>query len=308
MLDCISGGRLVAGFPVGTPMDTCFAYGQNPSQLRERYQEAHDLVMRAWREPEPFAFHGRYNQLRYVNVWPRPVQQPHPPIWIPGGGSVETWRWCAEMDYVYSYLSYFGYLAGEATMKGFWKEMDRLGKDKNPYRAGFLQFVGVAETERQARELYREPAEYFYNRCLHIDPRFAQPPGYMSEASVRARMESMVARAARGDAANADELSRTPFEEIVARGYVVVGDPDQVADKLREVAVNLNVGQLMLLLQFGNMKKELAFHNTELFAKRVAPQIRGLFDDRWENRWWPRPMPAAERALPREADAAVARR
>jgi alkanesulfonate monooxygenase SsuD/methylene tetrahydromethanopterin reductase-like flavin-dependent oxidoreductase (luciferase family) len=308
MLDCISGGRLVAGFPVGTPMDTCFAYGQNPSQLRERYQEAHDLVMRAWREPEPFAFHGRYNQLRYVNVWPRPVQQPHPPIWIPGGGSVETWRWCAEMDYVYSYLSYFGYLAGEATMKGFWKEMDRLGKDKNPYRAGFLQFVGVAETERQARELYREPAEYFYNRCLHIDPRFAQPPGYMSEVSVRARMESMVARAARGDAANADELSRTPFEEIVARGYVVVGDPDQVADKLREVAVNLNVGQLMLLLQFGNMKKETAFHNTELFAKRVAPQIRGLFDDRWENRWWPRPMPAAERALPREADAAVARR
>src|SRR5215472_7119440 len=31
MIDCISGGRLIAGFPVGTPMDTCFAYGQNPS-------------------------------------------------------------------------------------------------------------------------------------------------------------------------------------------------------------------------------------------------------------------------------------
>jgi alkanesulfonate monooxygenase SsuD/methylene tetrahydromethanopterin reductase-like flavin-dependent oxidoreductase (luciferase family) len=47
MIDCISGGRLIAGFPVGTPMDTCFAYGQNPSMLRERYLEAHDLVMRA---------------------------------------------------------------------------------------------------------------------------------------------------------------------------------------------------------------------------------------------------------------------
>ena len=53
MIDCLSGGRLVAGFPVGTPMDTCFAYGQNPSQLRARYHEAHDLVMRAWTEPPP---------------------------------------------------------------------------------------------------------------------------------------------------------------------------------------------------------------------------------------------------------------
>ena len=44
MIDCISGGRLIAGFPVGSPMDTCYAYGQNPSLLRERYYEAHDLV------------------------------------------------------------------------------------------------------------------------------------------------------------------------------------------------------------------------------------------------------------------------
>ncbi len=104
MIDCISGGRLIAGFPVGTPMDTCFAYGQNPSMLRERYLEAHDLVMKAWQEKDTFAFNGRFNQQRYVNIWPRPVQKPHPPVWIPGGGSVETWQWCAKMDYVYAYL------------------------------------------------------------------------------------------------------------------------------------------------------------------------------------------------------------
>jgi alkanesulfonate monooxygenase SsuD/methylene tetrahydromethanopterin reductase-like flavin-dependent oxidoreductase (luciferase family) len=113
MIDCISGGRLIAGFPVGTPMDTCFAYGQNPSMLRERYLEAHDLVMKAWQEKDTFAFNGRFNQQRYVNIWPRPVQKPHPPVWIPGGGSVETWQWCAKMDYVYAYLSYFGYKDGQ---------------------------------------------------------------------------------------------------------------------------------------------------------------------------------------------------
>src|SRR5271155_3079714 len=128
MIDVISGGRLIAGFPVGTPMDTCYAYGTNPSQLRQRYLEAHDLVVRAWTERDTFAFNGRFNQQRYVNIWPRPVQKPHPPIWVPGGGSVETWHWCAEMNYVYCYLSYYGYKAGRATMDGFWSEMDRLGK------------------------------------------------------------------------------------------------------------------------------------------------------------------------------------
>jgi alkanesulfonate monooxygenase SsuD/methylene tetrahydromethanopterin reductase-like flavin-dependent oxidoreductase (luciferase family) len=297
MLDCLSGGRLVAGFPVGTPMDTCFAYGQNPSQLRERYHEAHDLILRAWTEPGPFTFHGRYNQLRYVNPWPRPLQQPHPPIWIPGGGSVETWRWCAELDYVYSYLSYFGYKLGEATMRGFWAEMDRLGKDRNPYRAGFLQFVGVAESRAEAMDLYREPAEYFYNRCLHVSPRFTNPPGYMSEASLRARMQSMVALA--GARASGGAGLPQKMEDFVDAGYIIVGSPDEVAEQLRRVALELNVGQLMLLLQFGNMSRDLALYNTELFAQRVAPDLRGLFDDRWENRWWPRPVVAPERPRPR---------
>src|SRR3982750_2673064 len=70
MIDVISGGRLIAGFPVGSPMDTCYAYGQNPSMLRARYLEAHDLVKRAWTEKDTFAFSGRFNQQRYVNIWP----------------------------------------------------------------------------------------------------------------------------------------------------------------------------------------------------------------------------------------------
>ncbi len=292
MIDVISGGRLIAGFPVGTPMDTCFAYGQNPSMLRERYTEAHDLVLRAWTEQDTFAFNGRFNQQRYVNIWPRPVQKPHPPIWIPGGGSVETWRWCAEMDHVYAYLSYFGYQAGQATMDGFWGEMDRLGKDRNPYRAGFLQFVGVAESREEAYRLYREPAEYFYGRCLHVDPRFANAPGYTSEATQRAGVVGQVAQVAR--MRRFDTLARE-MDAIVKKGYVIIGSPDEVAAQLREVATNLNVGHLMLLMQFGNMGKDLAKHNTQLFAEKVMPQLTDLFSE-WEDRWWPQPMNRETRA------------
>ena len=291
MLDVISGGRLIAGFPVGTPMDDCFAYGQNPSLLRARYLDAHDLIIRAWTEKETFAFDGRYNQQRYVNIWPRPIQKPHPPIWIPGGGSVETWQWCARMEYVYSYLSYYGHKMGKATMDGFWAEMDRLGKDRNPYRAGFAQTVAVAESRQQAIDLYTEAAEYFFLRCLHIDPRFANPPGYTTEATIRMGMQSQIGRAA------ATAMQRPQrMEELVEAGYLVIGSPDEVTEQLRELARNLNVGHLMLLLQFGNMSKELTMRNTRLFADRVMPQVRGLFSE-WEDRWWPQPMTAAQRAV-----------
>ena len=299
MLDTLSGGRLIAGFPVGTPMDTCYAYGQNPSQLRQRYREAHDLIVQAWQATEAFSFNGRFNQLRYVNAWQRPIQKPHPPIWIPGGGAVETWHWCAEVDYVYAYLSYFGYKAGEATMAGFWEEMKQLGKEPNPFRAAFLQFVGVADTEQEAYDLYREPAEYFYNRSLWVSPRWVGPPGYMTEDTMRARVESQVAAvasraagaagAAGAGAARVEAPKGGPptFEEMVEKGYVVVGSPDQVAEKLIQVARTLNVGNLMLLLQFGNMGRQLAMHNAELFAREVKPQIEHLFEGDWPHHWWP---------------------
>ena len=293
MIDCISGGRLIAGFPVGTPMDTCYAYGQNPSMLRDRYREAHELVMRAWSEPETFAFNGRFNQQRYVNIWPRPVQQPHPPVWVPGGGSIETWQWCAEMDYIYSYLSYYGYKAGRAVLDGFWNEMERLGKDRNPYRAGFLQFVGVAETREEAMKLYAEPAEYFFGRCLHVGAKFAAPPGYSSEATQRAGIQSQVAQAAGAGTSlpSSNRFSQLAREmaEIVDRAYIVIGSPDEVAEQLKEVATSLNVGHLMLLLQFGNMSKDLTRYNTKLFAEKVMPQLKDLFSE-WEDRWWPQPM------------------
>jgi alkanesulfonate monooxygenase SsuD/methylene tetrahydromethanopterin reductase-like flavin-dependent oxidoreductase (luciferase family) len=186
-------------------------------------------------------------------------------------------------------------------MQGFWQEMERLGKEPNPYRAGFLQFVGVAESRAEAMELYRRPAEYFYGRCLHVDARYAMPPGYSSEATLRARVQSQVVQAAQRASQDRQAASAGPrFEDIVEQGYVIIGSPDEVADQLRQVATELRVGQLMLLLQFGDMDRQLTLHNTELFAKRVMPQLRGLWDDRWENPWWPRPLPASERAPVRE--------
>jgi alkanesulfonate monooxygenase SsuD/methylene tetrahydromethanopterin reductase-like flavin-dependent oxidoreductase (luciferase family) len=296
MLDCISGGRLIAGFPVGSPMDTCYAYGQNPSKLRDHYLEAHDLIVKAWTTEKPFAFNGRFIQQRYVNPLPRPVQKPHPPIWVPGSGSVETWRWCAEREYVYCYLSYFGYKLGQTLMDGFWKEMARLGKDRNPYRAGFLQFVGVAESREEAMKLYAEPAEYFYDKSLHIDPRFVTPPGYATEDTQRSGLRSQVSMASTSKAVRYAERARV-MSDIVDKGYIIIGSPDEVAEQLKAVATELNVGHMLFLLHFGNMSREVAQYNTKLFADKVMPQLRGLFDE-WEDKWWPKPIDQERRAKP----------
>jgi alkanesulfonate monooxygenase SsuD/methylene tetrahydromethanopterin reductase-like flavin-dependent oxidoreductase (luciferase family) len=295
MLDCISGGRLVAGFPVGTSMDTNFCYGQVPATLRDKYQEAHDLILQAWTRKDTFAFNGKYTQLRYVNTWPRPVQQPHPPIWIPGGGSIETWQWVTQMDYVYCYLSYFGHQRGQSVMDGFWEEVARLGKETNPYRAGFLQFVAVSESDAQAERDYAEHAEYFYNRCLHIDPGFADAPGYRTMQTVRAGLTSQFSSQARAMAAK--ELT---WKDYIERGFIIAGGPESVRQQLEEVAKALNVGQMMLLLQFGSMPRELVRKNTELFATEVMPHLRNLWSD-YEDHWWIKPLPGEAQARPEPA-------
>ena len=164
----------------------------------------------------------------------------------------------------------------------------------NPYRAGFLQFVGVAESREQAMEIYAEPAEYFYGRCLRVDPKWAMPPGYITEATQRAGIQGQIGRAASLNARQAAR-STTEMKDIVDRGYVIVGSPDEVVEQLTEVATSLNVGHLMMLLQFGNMNKELAKYNTKLFAEKVLPRLKHIHAD-WEDRWWPAPMAPDERA------------
>ena len=102
MLDTMTGGRIVAGMLRGTPNEYV-TYNINPSESRARFEEAFQLIRHAWTETQPFGWQGRYYSFRSISVWPRPVQQPHPPIYMSGSspevrpcsrrGSASTWRW-----------------------------------------------------------------------------------------------------------------------------------------------------------------------------------------------------------------------
>lgn len=288
MLDGLSDGRLIGGFPVGTPQDTAFAYGENPATLREKYREGVELILRAWSEKDVFSFNGKYTQLRYVNCWPRPMQTPRPPIWVPGGASVETWDWCLDKDFLYANLSYFGYLEAQKIMDGFWENVAKRNIDANPYRAGFLQFIGVADSDAEAERLYWPHVQYFWQRCLHTYAGWVSPPGYTSVPTMRAGIKSQIARIVRRAGARAD-LSKLTWGDFIERGYIVAGSADTVAQRLGDLADTLKVGHLMVLPQFGDMPRAKAFENIGRFARDVAPQLRGRYGE-WEDRWYPQGM------------------
>jgi len=296
MLDVISGGRLAAGFPVGTSMDTNYAYGQIPALTREKYAEAHELIMRAWREDEPFAFNGRYTQLRYANCWPKPIQRPRPPVFIPGGGSLETYDFCLEFDYTYCYLSYSGYLRAKQLMDGYWERVAKSGKDASPYRGGFAQVICVGETDEEAERLYKDHVHYFYNRCLHVYPGFADAPGYRTVKTLQANMITQLTQA---------QLRNYPtltWKDLVDQGYVIAGSPKTVHDRMVDLAKTLHVGNIFCLFQCGDMPKDKVEHSTRLFAEQVMPRLKAEMFPEWKNedRFWIKPMQQITRPMAAE--------
>lgn len=285
MLDVLTGGRFIAGFPVGTSMDSNYVYGVNPAELRDRYYEAHRLIKQAWESDEVFHFNGKYTQLRYVNPWPTPAQRPHPPVWIPGGGSVETYDFSIEENYSFSYLSYFGHQHAMKTMKPFWERVEESGAEMNPYRAGYAQLVCVSETDEQAEHDYYEHIKYFFAKCLHLDPRFVEAPGYRTVASLRAGLRPQLS----GQAKFASELLKEglSWKEFLDRGYIVAGSPATVRDQLKDAAKQLRVGNIVLINQIGDMPHWLAMKNMQLFAEEVMPYCQDVWPEWDPSPYWP---------------------
>jgi alkanesulfonate monooxygenase SsuD/methylene tetrahydromethanopterin reductase-like flavin-dependent oxidoreductase (luciferase family) len=282
MLDCISEGRLVAGFPVGLGGDFSYSYGMAPMEQRGRYYEAHDLIKKAWTAKEGFAWNGRYYQLPMVNIWPQCVQQPHPPIWVPGNASPSTWDFVIKNDYSYCFLTYFGAKGAQHMVNGFWDRCEELGRDRNPYRMGFLVPVGVAETDAEAEAAYGPATEYFYHKGLHLPEQLLAPPGHMTHAS----LSHLITKR---PFPPFTELKTLRYPQFNDRDFVVCGSAKTVTARLQEIVKTLNVGHLMILPQFGSLSHEQTMENIARIGKDVLPQLRGLWDGTpWVDHWWPK--------------------
>src|ERR1700691_5026957 len=153
MIDTITGGRLISGFVRGIGAEYS-NFGVNPAYSHERYAEAHDLVIEAWTRPGPFAFEGKHYHYEYVNIWPRPFQQPHPPIWVPSQGSSETIEFAAHPDRKYVYMQNFNPFSAAVRYLNEYRQVarDRYGYEAKSEQLAWAAPVYVAATEQQAMD------------------------------------------------------------------------------------------------------------------------------------------------------------
>jgi alkanesulfonate monooxygenase SsuD/methylene tetrahydromethanopterin reductase-like flavin-dependent oxidoreductase (luciferase family) len=284
VIDTTSGGRLVAGFPVGLQYDACLNNGIPPMELRPRFEENLALILRAWSEETPFAWNGTYSQHPSVNIWPRPQQQPRPPLWFTGIGNPTTMQMTLDQDFGFNYLSWFGLkTTGPRIFDRFWELVDRQGLPRNPYRLGLSQVVGVAATDADAVRRFKPHVEYLFNKGPGaIKSEHLAIPGSISLQGLQALMQDPT------DFGIAEKLRTVGFDELVDLGSVIVGSPRTVLDRLVEVLKRFRIGNLHAMLQFGSMPRQLALDNIGLFASEVLPKLRDVWqDDQWEHHWWP---------------------
>jgi len=290
LLDCVSGGRLIAGFPVGLSYDANLNAALPAVETRERYREHRELILRAWTEPAPFPWNGRFEKYGQVNIWPRPIQQPHPPIWIPGTGSPGTLRDILANDYEFVYLSWDGpKLTGRQVFDRYWELADEMGRDRNPYRLAFLQVVAVSETDERAELEYGKHLQAHYRSGLGAIPgsMFALP-GYAEPAAIEGMLR------ATGPEGMLGRMKTATFKEIVDSQVAIVGSPATVADQIEAFVREFRIGNLLVMLQNGSMPRDLTEKNISLFAEQVLPRLRPIWDDDgWENHWWPRGLAVA---------------
>ncbi len=284
MLDCMSGGRFVAGFPMGLSYDANINQGIPAVETRDRYREGHDLVMKAWGSSAPFPWNGRYSQYAVVNPWPRPVQQPHPPVWVPGSGTPGTMSWTLDRDYAFVYLSWFGAtLTARRIFDRFWGIAEERGKPANPYRVGFVQSCAVAETDERAEKEYGPYFETAFRQGVgSIPAQFLGLPGYIEKAGVEALLRDP------GDLGLGAKLHDITFEELLESQAVIVGSPATVRDRIAAFAREFRIGNLLVMLEMGGMPHELVLKSISLFAEEVLPGLRSIWDEEgWEHEWWP---------------------
>jgi alkanesulfonate monooxygenase SsuD/methylene tetrahydromethanopterin reductase-like flavin-dependent oxidoreductase (luciferase family) len=277
MIDMISKGRLVSGFVRGGGQEQ-LASGVNPAYNRERFEEAHDLIVKAWTVPGPFRWEGNHYQMRVVNPWAVPLQKPHPRVWIPGVASRETVIWAAKHRYPYICLN----TSIEDTKK-IWAIYDEaaaeVGYTPGPENRGYLLRVHVAETEEKALQNARQFMWMQGEFTGLAHPVWSTPAGYGSPSHRRAFVEIAAGRR--------PHMRSTPFETQIENMQIIAGTPDQVIQKLRAIMEATRPGIFAFWGNDGKVSHEDSMTCIRLLGQEVMPAVRDIarelkLTDPWE--------------------------
>ena len=262
MVDILSGGRLDVGVGRGNRPVEFEGYRIPQIESRDRFEETLEIMIRAWTR-ERFAFEGRHFRIPEVRVIPKPLQQPHPPIYVV----------CVSADTIEA-TALHGWPMLNSILRG---TLEPLVQQRDTYvnacrkagrseaeitsllsRWGVSRHIYVAPTDAQAQAEARD-AEMWYQDALR---RFLIPE----------RIESVHPLLQPGFRAIEERFTPLPREQLVAE-TLAIGSPDTVAAKIAEMR-DLGVGEVLCWMNFGGLPQTRVRRSMELFAREVLPHFR----------------------------------
>jgi len=244
-LDVLSGGRSIFGIGRGSIPTHFLGYGIDQEQARDRFLEGLEIVLGLWTNEE-FSYEGKYYNADALTVAPRPVQNPHPPVYI-AANSADTFEIVGSLGHnilvAPTIVTVQGALDGLASYR---RELGENGHDETKVRVNVNVPVHVAETEQEAQAGFEATINNYIGTLRNM--------ASASKGSQRA-------------------MSLT--YELVRDEFAAVGTPDQVADKLQSFNARYNPQEFMCWFNIGGMlPQEQVAKSMTLFAEKVMPQFR----------------------------------
>jgi alkanesulfonate monooxygenase SsuD/methylene tetrahydromethanopterin reductase-like flavin-dependent oxidoreductase (luciferase family) len=263
MLDCLSDGRLDAGFARAFLPEEFDAFQVSLGESRPRFEEGIAAVKRLWTEPE-VRFEGPFHRFGPVPLLPQPVQQPHPPIWVAAIQTAESFVWAGEQGYnlmIVPYLSAFAAVTANLRLYRESYKRARHGTGKGKVQMSFHLYV--AEDDKTARREARAPMEEYIrlfrqSATTWIGRTSDQYKGYEQLVNI---------------------LDAITYDRVLAESRALIGDPVEVATQMRALVAQFGPIEPSLQVMFGDISEAVARRSLDLFATEVMPRLTDLSSD-----------------------------
>jgi alkanesulfonate monooxygenase SsuD/methylene tetrahydromethanopterin reductase-like flavin-dependent oxidoreductase (luciferase family) len=276
MADCLSRGRVLPGFARGIPREYR-AYQIPMAESRARFEESFEIIMKAWTQ-ESFSHEGKFWTFKDVAIWPRPFQQPHPPLWVPFTGSKETIEWAGKHDFN---AVIPGFSAGltEDVVGYFAKALAANGHRLTPDKLIHFTEAYVAKDKDEAIREYSPYYLYFTQILWHhgsLAPKGAapdaasRPPASTSHDYIRPENRA----AAEMDREKIRQMNLVDVEKRVHGGHLAWGSPKEVTEQLIAGAEHAGANAVLLNTCNGAVPHALFMEQIRRLGTEVLPKLR----------------------------------
>jgi natural product biosynthesis luciferase-like monooxygenase protein len=257
MLDNLSGGRLDAGFGRAFIPKEFQVFGVSMDESRARFDEGIDIIKRLWTE-ERVSYNGKFHKFDDVRLMPRPVQRPHPPIWIAAVATKDSFVWAGRQGYHIMIVPFASNLELVRELVQSYRDGWRDGG----HAPGAEQIQSslhcyIAETHDQALEGFTRPV----NRYIEV---FAE-----AVRSWQGQQSSQYA----GYSKLVDAISALTAEKMIESHTALVGTPEEVIEQIEFNRQLIGEHEPSMQINFGGMDEGEALRTLELFAARVMPSF-----------------------------------